>query len=349
MIALGVSGGPPRETRSYTSTILQALTQAAAGSQTVSALATGAVTACALTWGRALASAAVEGPPSAQQALTPSVLFNIGFDVARDGEACFRIGVGGRLESLASWSVEGGPDPETWRYKASRAGPTLTESRVIPAEGVVHVRHAPDPAMPWRGRSPIGVASATGALAAGLESALSDEANNAPRAVLVALPEGPKDQDGQELTNTVQGSRGKLCMPETTAGGYGDRAGAPLRDWRPERFGPDPPAPLVALREQVEASVCACYGIHPSLLSGGSDGTAMRESWRRFGLATAAPLGRLVADEVSAKWGADVALTFDALKASDRSGNARAFRSLVEGGVSVADALRLSGLLEDET
>ena len=348
MIALGVAGGPPVERRSYSSIIVQALTQAAAGSQTVSALATGAVEACALTWGRALSTAGVEGPESARRALTPSTLFAIGHDVARHGESVWRIAAGGRLEPLASWSVEGGPDPETWQYRVDRPGPTVTESRTVPAGGVVHVRHAPDPAMPWRGRSPISVASETGRLAAGIESALSDEAVNAPRAVVTPIPEGPKDQDGQGLADTIQRSRGRLNLPETTAGGYGDRAGAPLRDWRPERYGPDPPAPLVALREQVEACVCAVYGLHPVLLGANGDGTMARESWRRAALGTFAPLGALVADEVSAKWGADVALTFDALKASDRSGNARAYRSLRDAGMDDGDARRYAGL-EDET
>ena len=342
MIQLGVSGGPPVERRSYTSIITEAITAAAAGQSTVSALTTGAVAAACLTWGRALASATVEGPESVRQALTPSVLFNIGFDVARDGESVWRIGAGGRLEPLASVSVEGGPDPSTWQYRVDRPGPTLTETRTVPAAGVVHVRHAPDAMMPWRGRSPIAVASATGRLAAGLESALSDESNNAPRAVVVAIPEGP--HDGQALADTIQQSRGRLNLPETTAGGYGDRAGAPVRDWRPERFGPDPPAPLVALRTAVETCIAAVYGLHPSILGGAGDGTLARESWRRAALGTFAPLARLVAEEIGAKWDAAVTLTFPELRAADRAGNARAYRSLRDAGMDDQDARRLSGL-----
>ncbi len=343
MIALGVSDGPA-ERRSYTSVILDAITAAAAGQgANVSALATGAVEACALTWGRALATATVEGPPSVRAAVSPSVLFGVGHDLARHGESLWRIGRGGRLEPVASWSVTGGPDPETWQYRIELAGPSMTQHRTVPAAGVVHVRHAPDP--PWRGRSPIAVASATGRLAAGLESALSDEVNNAPRAVVVAIPEGPHDAQG--LADTIQGSRGRLNLPETTGAGWGDRAGAPMRDWRPERFGPDPPAGLVTLRESVEACIAGLYGIHPALLGANGDGTAMRESWRRFGLATAAPLARVVAGELAAKWDARIALTFDALKAADRAGNARAYRSLRDAGMSDPDARRLAGLESD--
>ena len=260
MIGLGVSGGPT-ERRSYSAIIVEALTSAASGRSTVSALTTGAVAAAALVWARALASATVDGPPSARRALAPSVLFGIGHDLARHGEAVFRIGPGGRLDPAGGVTVTGGPDPDTWSYRVDLVGPTMTEQRTVPADGVIHVRHAPDPIQPWRGRPPIAIASATGRLAAGIESALSDEANNAPRAVVVPIPEGP--HDAQALADTIQQSRGRLNLPETTSAGFGDRAGAPARDWRPARFGPDPPAPLVALRAAVEASVAAVYGAGP--------------------------------------------------------------------------------------
>ncbi len=341
MIGLGVSGGPT-ERRSYSSTIIEALTAAAAGRSTVSALTTGAVAAAALVWGRALASATVDGPPSAVRALAPSVLFGMGHDLARHGEAVYRIGPGGRLDPAGGVTVEGGPDPDTWQYRVDLIGPSITEQRTIPADGVIHVRHAPDAIQPWRGRSPIAIASATGRLAAGLESALSDEANNAPRATVSAVPEGPSDVAA--LADTVQSARFKLCMPETVAGGHGDRAGAPARDWRPSRYGPDPPAPLVTLRAAVEASVCACYGLAPVLLAGSGDGTLAREAWRRASVATFAPLAGLVGEEISAKWGEPIRLTFEELKAADRSGNARAYRSLRSAGMDDSDARRLSGL-----
>ena len=341
MIGLGVSGGPT-ERRSYSAIIVEALTSAASGRSTVSALTVGAVSACALVWARALASATVDGPESARRALAPSVLFGIGHDLARHGEAVYRIGPGGRLDPAGGVTVTGGPDPDTWSYRLDLVGPTMTEQRTVPADGVIHVRHAPDPIRPWSGRSPIAIASATGRLAAGIESALSDESNNAPRATVSAVPEGPSDV--AELTNTVQSAAFRLCMPETTSGGHGDRAGAPARDWRPSRYGPDPPAPLVALRTAVEASVAAVYGLAPVLLSGSGDGTLAREAWRRASVATFAPLARLVGEEIGLKWDADVTLEFSALKASDRAGNARAYRSLRDAGMSDGDARRLSGL-----
>ena len=344
MIGLGVSGGPT-ERRSYSSVIVEALTAAASGSTAVSALTVGAVAAAAMVWGRALASASVAGPPSAVRALAPSVLFQIGHDLARHGESIFRIGDGGRLDPAGGVTVTGGADPSTWQYRIDLIGPSITEQRTIPADGVIHVRHAPDPIESWRGRSPIAIASATGRLAAGLESALSDESNNAPRAVVSAVPEGPSDVAA--LADTVQSARFKLCLPETVAAGHGDRAGAPARDWRPSRYGPDPPAPLVALRAAVESTIASVYGLAPVLLGGAADGTLAREAWRRAAVGTFAPLARLVGEEVSAKWGEPIRLTFEELKAADRSGNARAYRSLRDAGMDDSDARRLSGLESD--
>ena len=56
----------------------------------------GAVASAAGVWGRALATATVRGPESARRSVTPSALFGIGHDLARHGEAVYRIGRGGR-------------------------------------------------------------------------------------------------------------------------------------------------------------------------------------------------------------------------------------------------------------
>ena len=53
--------------------------------------------------------------------------------------------------------------------------------------------------------------------------------------------------------------------------------------------------------------------------------------------------------ELSAKLDTEVTLSFDALYASDITGRARAFQSMVGGGMDVAKAAALSGLMADET
>ena len=64
--------------------------------------------------------------------------------------------------------------------------------------------------------------------------------------------------------------------------------------------------------------------------------------------ATIAPLARIVAEELSAKFETDISLSFDSLYSADLAGRARAFQSLVGGGIPVEKAAALAGLLMAE-
>ena len=62
-------------------------------------------------------------------ALTPSVLEMIGRELIRVGEAVFLIEVSdGRLmlQPSKTWDLEGGPDPASWTYAITLAGPSTT-------------------------------------------------------------------------------------------------------------------------------------------------------------------------------------------------------------------------------
>ena len=61
-----------------------------------------------------------------------------------------------------------------------------------------------------------------------------------------------------------------------------------------------------------------------------------------------APLGRIVADELTRKLEVDVVLTWDELRASDLAGRAQAFQSMVGGGMDPAKAAGLAGLMSQE-
>ena len=65
---------------------------------------------------------------------------------------------------------------------------------------------------------------------------------------------------------------------------------------------------------------------------------------------TIAPLGRIVSEELSAKFEADISLSFESLFSADLAGRARAFQSLVGGGMDPGKAASLAGLMtmEDE-
>ena len=62
-----------------------------------------------------------------------------------------------------------------------------------------------------------------------------------------------------------------------------------------------------------------------------------------------APLARRIETEVRGKLNvADLSIGFENLWASDISGRARAFGSMVKGGMDIAKAAALSGLLLEE-
>ena len=82
-----------------------------------------------------------------------------------------------------------------------------------------------------------------------------------------------------------------------------------------------------------------------------SDGTGRREAWRQFLHASIAPVALGVAADLADK--PDIpglALNHERMMASDIAGKARAVQSLVRGGMDVAKAAALAGLMEpDET
>ena len=92
--------------------------------------------------------------------------------------------------------------------------------------------------------------------------------------------------------------------------------------------------------------IWAAVGFNSSLF-GGSQAAAVRESWRLALFGVLSPLGRLVETELRAKLG-DVTLDWSELRASDLSGRARAFQSMVGGGMPVADAVAIAGLMVDD-
>ena len=74
----------------------------------------------------------------------------------------------------------------------------------------------------------------------------------------------------------------------------------------------------------------------------------MREAWRLALFSVLAPLGRLVESELQQKLDDQVSLSWQELRASDLSGRARAFQSMVGGGMAIAEAVAVAGLMVQE-
>ena len=134
-------------------------------------------------------------------------------------------------------------------------------------------------------------------------------------------------------------------MVESTSHGWGEGpSAAPQMDWKPNRLGANPPASLAMLRSDSGQAVLAACGCSADLFMPG-DASGQRESWRRFLHGSVQPLGDLLAGELAVKLDEPgLALDFNRLFASDLSGRARAYGSLVKGGMDADRAARLAGL-----
>lgn len=334
---------PERRAASFTEAYIAALLSVATGTVASDPTVTSAVETAAQWWGRSLALATVE-PAIVARAVSPAALWEIGGALARKGAYLAHVASapgGFALRPAWSWDVRGDQLTD-WTYRVDLPTPSGTISRTLAADEVLHVRLSPDPARPWVGRSPLMVATETGRLLARLERGIADEAGTAT-GQLQPLPEGATDEGGK-LSSAINALSGKVALPESVAGGWGDRAGAPQRDWNPKRLGAQFTAPQVALRNHIESCVLGLYGIHPALVSSSSDGTAQREAWRRFTVGTVEAVALVVGGELSTVFGEPVSLTFGRLHANDINGRARAYRSMVDGKIPVEDARRLAGL-----
>ena len=160
---------------------------------------------------------------------------------------------------------------------------------------------------------------------------------------------GEGEGDGESDPNTllradIRAGKGRTLLIESTVQGWGQGAGAaPRRDLVPSRLGADPPNVLASLRTDAALSVLGACGVPPSLAATvSSDGTAQRESWRRFLHGSVQPLAAIAAQELSEKLEVPITFDFSKLMASDLQGRARPVGSLVKAGMPLADALALS-------
>ena len=154
----------------------------------------------------------------------------------------------------------------------------------------------------------------------------------------------------QALKGDIGNLKGKVALVERLAdwaSGGGQTSGG-ASEWAPRRIGAAPPPGVVQVAERAYLEVLGACGVPPSLFAASGDGTAQRESFRRLLHSTVQPLAKIVSEELSNKLDGAITLSFDSIFAADLSGRARAFQSLVNGGMSVEKSASLAGLMESE-
>ena len=212
----------------------------------------------------------------------------------------------------------------------------------MPSQKVLHFRYAADP--PWRGNSPLAVANLAGKLSAETVNALANEAGG-PVGRLLGIPVDGGDATVAALKADIRDARGRTALIET--GDWGN-AGDSKVDLQTQRFGAEPPASLVQLVTIASQEVYSACGLNQALWGGAGGAGAAREAWRLCLFGVLAPLGRLVESELQAKLEDTVNIGWSDLRASDLSGRARAMQSMVNGGMSVNDAVSVAGLMVED-
>lgn len=278
--------------------------------------------------------------------LGPSVLADFGRSLLVCGNyvAALEVADGGiRLVRAASWDIEGGYKPQSWRYRLDLPGPSRFTSRRISEAGVVHIKVNANPSTPWKGRSPLEIAGVSSAALAMLELRLSQEVGQSA-GNLLPVPEGMDDDPLNALKADIKNLNGKTALVESTTSGYGTgRANAPLVDWLQRRIGwAIPEHNVIQRRDLIDDTLTAC-GIPASLRN--ADGAALREGYRQFLTSTIQPLADIAAAELSDKLERPISLSFGKLAAVDIAARARAYGTLVTAGMDEEEAKHLAGLI----
>ena len=289
--------------------------------------------------GRCLALADVQGAPDF---CTPRWRAMVGRELVLEGNSAFRLRAARDAVLAAEPMVQdftiysgGRHEPETWTYEYAVALPNSGQKRRrVNAMDVIHVRVNAEPRTWWRGRSPLGDgSSATLGVAALAEVALAGETSLPTFGVLSAADE-------------AQVSKEALAAG---GGAFGVLRRGPEELQTPSsilRLKPEPSQGLLDARRDAVASMAAACGIPPILVAENerSDGSSAREAWRRFAHAGLPFYAGAISEELRDKLGVDLAWDFSALAAADVQGRARAFGSMVAGGMSVEDAAHNAGV-----
>ena len=297
---------------------------------------------------RAFAAAAVSGHFQQTDALTPAVMGQIGRSLIARGEWLAQIEVETdgilRLIPAAGWDVQGGsPDERSWTYALDLAAPSGQTHVSLTSDSVVHIRINASPSQPWKGRSPVDLASASASLAAATEKNLTSE-SKIPSSRIAPFP-GGLDQ-GRDQYHKLLATGGVHAVSSAMASVAHTSGQEPATRWAPQILGAAPTDSMVALRSETASHILAACGI-PVELFLASEGTGAREAYRRFLHGTVTPLARVVAVELGNKLDIpNLQFNFDSLFASDIASRARAFQSLVGGGMNLIEAAGLAGLKE---
>ena len=337
------------EKRNFTISYVERMI-AASENPTLDAGQTAAAVISSGTIGRCFSAASVN-PPST--GLNASVLDHIGRSFVLRGESVWYMdSVGGELTlfQASSWDIKGdGPDETNWMYQLELPGPTQNVQKKVSSGDVLHFRINSTASTPHKGQSPLAMAGYSSELLSAAESSLANELKG-PIGQLLPVPIdelGVKDDGSDpldELEQTLASLKGRSALVPSGSRTWGEGAATATGDWISRRLGADPPDSVVQLRGAAHAAILSACGVPPQLFADGSS-QATREAFRFLLHSTISPIASMLELEASRKLGFPVKMDFTRLSAADVQGRARAFQSLVGGGMSLEKAAAVSGII----
>lgn len=289
--------------------------------------ATSAAQFCIGLWQGSLAGADVSGVPLDVDA---PVLSFIGRSLAIRGEAVALI----TAEGLTPVRIVG----------QSRAGDVFEvqfgeqRRRALRDELLIITLPTADPtrAVIDAGRSPLQRAGLSADVLAAVERSVAASFGGAG-ARLVSLSDTLQSETRDQVV-AAAGQAGRLIAvssPETDEVAYN------VTDLTP-KLGE---AQAVQQIEQARASICAAFGVLPTLMNATAAGEALKEALRQFRVVTAEPLARIIEAELKMKLASTANVSLDHLRSGESEAlRGRLVKTLTEAGVSLEDALAKAGL-----
>lgn len=316
----------------------------------------GCVEAASGFWARGMCSAVVGGQESAVDAVTPGWLYRTGRELLLNGESVSYIEVVGgsiTLSPVSGYAIRGHSRHENqWTYELQLPAPDGTVTVKPGSTDVVHVRLNASSMTPWRGVSPLsGIGTELGLA---LDSFLIEESRQVVQQIAVTHSMFARDRlslQKHEADQQYQGRQNLRGKPGAVDSMFPDaqfdfQQSPGVEELKRVKFGPEVSPAWIALRRDVESTVANAAGIPPGLMAVSGAGTANREDIRRLFAVTLQPISILIRDELRRKLEDDT-LVVDVgahAREADLASRARGFQSLVGGGMSVAEAVALSGL-----
>ena len=271
-------------------------------------------------------------------------LSTIARSMVSTGQSDWLINIGSTGEvvllPVTAAAVVGGPDPRTWLYSLTLAGPSETVTVQRSGESILSFRLRVDSKTPWRGRPAIS-ATGTGQLLCQLESQLRDEAKVAPARLITG---GQVARQATDISESVRAG-GIVTLIQAIAS-RDDPAGIRAGTIKNESS-----AASVSLHEKLSTLICGAMGVPADLVLGSSSESGSRESFRRLASTTINNILTTISREWETKMGTALEFSLDSLKSADDVSRARALGSranavqrLVQSGVELPQALAIAGV-----